>query len=501
MQTTSSLFAEAIRRTTRDCPALRVVFGQIDPQAASSAALQCLNGADWAENNGVLGLDADAETLPWATMEDGRVRVNGGWLVAPAQGVCSDTRYVSAGLCGGDGGFAAPYPLLRVLFSAPADILGFTLYFDGGCREYATELRFSYYDAQGALIETIEMANDSFCCVQGQGVQNASCCDISILAWSEPERRARVARLICGVIKQYEGGEIISLEILEQIDPISLQNPVKELILTLYDRQEAFNPLDLQGVYKFFAQKMPLRVFCAAGGEEVDCGLYYTEKWAAGPRTLTLTAKDPVYFLDALLPAENFVNASLKEAAEHYLQAAGVSDYHLAAALSYISGDFDAPSMSARLALQRIAQAACVAFYADRQGVLRLEPIGETESGFTLDYDRIPPPLVEIMPACALLRMRTLTMALPEAGKEMTLVNNPFISDAREPVVAAWLCSWLSRRRNLKSGLWPQDPRLEAGDKINVRTDFGLVCGATVLKNRLSFNGTDGLTGETEAII
>ncbi|MCL2817420.1 MAG: hypothetical protein FWD39_03405 [Clostridiales bacterium] len=499
MQNASSAFDEAIRRTTRDCPAMRVVFEQIDPQTASSAVLECQGGAEWSQNTGVLGLDADAGTLPWATLEDGRVRADGSWLVCPEQGVFPGTRYVSAGLCGANGQFAAPQPLLRVLFAAPADVIGFTVYFDSQCLEYATAMRFSYYDAQGKLIEEIETANDAFCFLQGRGVQDVSRCDIKILSWSKAGRRARVARLICGFIREYSNEDIVFLEILEQADPINLQNPSKELVVTVYDRQNLFNPFDLQGICKYFARKMPLRVFCSAGGEEVDCGLFYTEKWAAEPRTLTLTAKDPGFFLDALVPAKNFSNVSLSAAAVHYLQAAGVNAYHLDVSLSSISGDFSAPAMSARLALQKIAQAAFLR--PDRRGVLRLAPVGAEESGFTLDYDRIPPSLVEIMPACGLLRMRTLTVALPEPGREVTLVNNPFISDEREAEVAAWFCLWLSRRRRLKSGLWPQDPRLEAGDRIAMQTDFGLIQGVTVLENRLFFNGTDGLTGETEAIV
>lgn len=140
--------------------------------------------------------------------------------------------------------------------------------------------------------------------------------------------------------------------------------------------------------------------------------------------------------------------------------------------------------------LQLCANAACCVMWQDRVGVLHIAPysVGTTAGyAITREFEYGYPETSLTKPLRTVnINDGACILTVSDSGVEQT-VNNPLISTARAPTVAAWVRDILLNRQTL-AGEWRADPKTDVLDTVTVDTPFKT--NRTVLTSvELIFNG------------
>lgn len=267
---------------------VRIVYEDIavgareDAEISSTAAQAGSRPAD---------LPAGVEPVPIATLELNHWLLGGDRQLKRSQPI----GFWSAQVSGGTGTFASP-PTITVDFGRQYTSLGIYLRFDTATGDYCSALDIRWYRGTKLLDEKTFFPDGTeyFC---ENTVQAYSRVVIQLKKTHLPYRRARLSRILFGIIRTFLRDELRQVKVTEQVDLISAEAAVNTLDFQLDSKSD---------VEYMFQLRQPVYAY---NGEVLVGVFYISDSSRKGEHLYSLSCVDAIGVLD-----EDTVPAAVYEA-------------------------------------------------------------------------------------------------------------------------------------------------------------------------------------------
>lgn len=438
MQRTSALYRAEVAKPIAAQGYIRITFGVTDTDAAATCGpVETTAGTFYSQAQRMLR--EDAPKTSYATFEPGRMRLDKGLRIPPhpGEGGVQGEGFVSAGMSGADGRFAEEdAPALRLEFSRPHTVPGFTFTFDEVCGEWPCEMLLRATLAGETVLEARYEPNAAVYTTP-DAAERFDGLEVRFLKTAKPWRRVRVQQLMFGFGLVFENGQVEKAVQRLEVDPIGRRLPVNVLEFAVVNVNPLtgggdsylYDPDNAQGIYRYISEQNPVKV---EYGQYLPGGMRWSDayagswggleangwkavreggvtEWIPGGRYY-LTGQPVVDGLTARFKARDALSAlegvyrrgryapegrSLYRLALDVLEDSGLAPFgsgvpwKLWEGLAEITSCAPLPVKKHRECLQLIAHAGCCVLYTDREGYIRIEPAGCEEEDFRLDFDQM----------------------------------------------------------------------------------------------------------------
>lgn len=313
----------------------------------------------------------------YLTFEKDFMQVGGNALILPESGFLRNG-YVSSVVTDDTGKFTQ-IPTLEFDFVSVKDFVGMTYEF---AKAYPKEIRVTYYlegVQKGQFISTptgLEFVDED------NHIHECDRVRFEFLSMSEPNRRLRISKMLFGLEKIFNTGDILSTDHTARVDPISSSLPYEKLTMKVTNYDKDFDPDNPHGMWGYFANGQPLRVrygtIVDGVTEWVDAAyLYISDSPKVDGKSVTFAASDTLSFLTNTYNRGLWRDKgiSLYELAIDVLHDAGVTSYSIPSYLQNIITYAPLPIATHRECLQLIANAGRCVLYTGVDGeiVMKLQ--------------------------------------------------------------------------------------------------------------------------------
>jgi hypothetical protein len=519
MQNTSQKFKDAIYAPTRMTKG-RVTFDISDVTAASDVSSITATSDSPLSVKAQLINKVRNSSYKTATLEQDRFKLDGSFSFADdTLANNGELGWSSAIICDSSGVFSTPQTI-TFNFTSNHSSAGLTITFDQVMGEYATDFDMTAYDASNAVIATIVVTGNTDIIATPLGqLFNYRKVSVIIRKWSKPNRRARVMEVDFGIVKQYTDDNLISMNLIEQMDMLSGQLPSAEFRFAVDNSGRVFNILNPDGFYKYLQQKQQvigeLGVDIGNGAiEYVQVGNYLLQEWQSdeGSLTASFVARTNLDSM-ASFDYENSTSGSysLGTLARFIFNLCGVTNYYIDPAMDSILTNTLIKKANCRDILQMIAIAGCANIYVTRSNIITLKcnPTLIGAAVDTADFDNMcnEPQIaldkavkrVEVtywsnLTTSAIVGVNSTTDTL---GDTLKLEGNTLINDSiRATAVANWFFAQLKYRATYRIK-WRGNPATELNDVLSIENSYGDNMSGYVTRNELDYTGS--LKERTEA--
>ena len=333
MQKTSSLYQKETGKQIAAQGYLRIRFGLTDTDAASTCTPETSAQAHFARPASMFAEDAPKSV--YATFEPGRMRLDGRQRIAPGSTALDGAAdvdsvraegFVSAGLSGADGSFAAadaprlaPHspagsagvrsdcPRLVLRFTKTHSVPGLTFTFDAVCEDWPAELRLTAYGPDwrtGGEILLLDKTYepDAAEWTMPDAIDRFDRLEVRFVRTSRPFRRVRLQQLMFGYGLVFDHHSITQATRRAEVDPIGRRLPANTFDFTIVNinsltgtdgkDQYLYDPDNAQGIYRYISEQNPLRV---EYGQRLPDGMTWGDAAASDWGSLELSGWREVY--------------------------------------------------------------------------------------------------------------------------------------------------------------------------------------------------------------
>jgi hypothetical protein len=235
--------------------------------------------------------------------------------------------------------------------------------------------------------------------------------------------------------------------------------------------------------------------------EWIDAGVFFLSEWRAPANGLeaTFTARDVFEYL-LNTPYTGRASGTLEELAREAFSLSDVpSDISFALSDRLATYSATIPSgegqeLSCAEVVQMCANAASCAIWQDRAGVLHVDRLDGTDSGYVitsaLSYAHPEVELSKPLRKVSVSYGENLAYVLDvgAAGETQTVTNPLVASEAQAAEIAAWVRDTLETRRSV-SGSYRADPRLDLFDIVQVESKYGVISPVAITNIQYTYNG------------
>lgn len=461
-----------------------------------------------------------SSTYNFATWETGRFKLDGSFSF-PDSTLANNKQvgFVSKDICRPDGSFSV-FPTITIEFgSATHSSAGLTITFDQNTGEYARAFDVTAYDASGGVIQTVSVTDNTQVIATPLGqFANYKKIVIVIKKWSVGNRRARVLEVDFGVVQIYTDDQLISMDLIEEMDPLSATIPSPEFRFTVDNSKRLFNILNPTGFYAYLQQRQQviaeLGVDVNGTVQWVQLGDYKLHEWKSdeGSLTATFTSRTNLDLMD-VFEYENLTpgNISLYQLAVNMFAACGITTYSIDTALQSIMTKGIVEKTTRRNVLQMIAIAGCANVWVSRDNTIHVKQLPNTlgnpvdaidldnaynEPQITLD-SIVKQVVVNFWTTKDASAPVTVTASGVADGRVLKIEQNKLIdTSARAQAVAQWVLDRSQLRAKYRSN-WRGNPAHELSDVLGFGNTYGPDKTAMVTKNDIRYGGY--LSATTEA--
>ncbi len=356
-----------------------ITYSLIDVTAADDAALDTLDRQEFSDLSDLL--EEEKKQGKYSTLEKGQFLLDGTFEAFPDRPNGRVHGLWSQSMSDEHGAFAAP-PELTATFSQNHSSVGITLRFYELTGDYADEVEVVWYGAGGAELQRTVVRPDRISYFVDCPVEDYYKITVRFLHTNRPYRYVKLCGIIFGAVTKFEGGDLISAEVLEETNPISEELRISTLNFSFYNSTGRFELLSPTGVYKMLQQQQQVEVAEIVDGRRIEFGTYYLE--TPSSETDGMTALSCVDLL-GIIDKTNYMGGIYSEVEASVLiadimRSAG-AEYELDSALAGEKLSGYIPICTHREALQQVAFALGAIVTGGRSGkiVIRLpetEPDG-----------------------------------------------------------------------------------------------------------------------------
>ena len=313
----------------------------------------------------------------YLTFEKDFMQVGGNSLILPESNFLRNG-YVSSVMTDETGVFTQ-IPTLEFDFLSAKEFVGMTYEF---AKSYPTEIRVTYYLDDVLMGQFISTPTDLEFVDEDNHIPECNRVRFEFLSMSEPNRRLRISKMLFGLEKIFNTGDILSTDHTASVDPISSSLPYEKLTMKVTNYDKDFNPDNPRGMWEYFENGQPLRVRYGTTvdgkTEWVDAAyLYISDAPTVDSKSATFTATDILSLLTNTYYKGIWRDEgiSLYDLAVDVLHDAGVTSYSISPYLQNVITYAPLPVATHRECLQLIANAGRCVLYTGVDGeiVMRLQ--------------------------------------------------------------------------------------------------------------------------------
>ena len=463
--------------------------------AQESATVAGHNEIDFSNASTVLDVNRDLKPK-YATNELNLWALDGSCDILPDSG--KDDGYV--GSIEHTGSITLSFPVIRT-----AAVSGITIVWGSRYGEYPRIFTVTAKNGSTAVAETTITDNDDQVSEVFMEMQNYDSIVITVHQWYLNNRRVRIEKVTIGHTLTFTKDDLLSFTHEQHGDILSGEVPKNSIEFTLNNVDNRWNPTNPFGMAQYLTeqQKITVRYGLDVNGvpEWINAGTFYLTEWHAPSNGLEarFVARDALGFL---------LNKEIKETADGTsTQTGNLTSIARWAIGNLPSGssvvisipasptrDWEAKGNLAAI-VQKCANAGCCIMRTSRDGVLYIEPLNKTDSGY-----RIPLSLSYSFPEIELAKpLKEVEVdyggdapylhGVARDGETQTLTNELIYNEDTAKSVGAWVGDVLKNRK-IVSGEFRADPRLDLFDIVSVESKFGILTPVVITNIKYVFEGS-----------
>lgn len=466
--------------------------------------------ATFSDITAVTGTSGSENSTLYATFEPNLWLLDGTRNILSTEGPYTNSGYVSEIADGGS-----------VTLSLPtvhtAAIPGVTITWSSKYGEYATDFTVTAKNGDTVVAETTITDNKSNKSIVYLDIANYDNVTVTVLKWSIPNHRSRIDHVYLGLDMVFTKKDIISYTHEQQGCMLSGELPKNSIEFSVDNSDNRWNPNNPTGMERYLSerQRLTVRYGMDIDGttEWIKAGAFYLSEWRAPSNGLeaSFVARDMLeYMLNT--PYTGITSGKISEIIDSAIEIAnlptGAKVYHEI----FPDKDFYVMSFTGEYSvaevLQMCANALGCGLYQTSAGVLNILPINLYVSDYTIDKTKsytwpeieLSKPLKEVEVAYYFNDGGKFILPVANTGETQT-VDNPLIGSEDHAYYVANLVNNQLRLRQIITGEFRADPRLELFDYVTVDTKYGDM--RVVISNiKYSYNGAfrGSYTGRTVGV-
>ena len=448
----------------------------------------------YSQISAITGQEDTSVSRKYATLEPNLWALDGTRNILPDKGPYENAGYVSN--VAESGSVTLTLPSVHTV-----PIPGVTILWSREFGEYPPVFTVSAYKGTTLVAETTVTNNTEQRCLVDLELSNYDKVTVTVHNWSLPGHRARIEWVFLGHMLTLTKSDILSYTHEQHGDLLTGELPKYSIDFTLDNTDGRWNPSNPTGMEKYLSerQKLVVRYGLDVNGtmEWIKAGTFFLSEWSAPSNGLEarFVARDIMEFLigsDNQAAYYDTLDGLVSSAIYELLPEDAT--IQVDTSLSKYSAEYVGDGTAAEI-VQKCANAACCILRYDREGVLHIEPLNKTDSGF-----RIPLSLAYSHPEVTLskpLKMVSVgygadqpyELSVAASGETQTVDNSFITTQAQAKLVAAWVRDALLSRKSV-NGEFRADPRLDLYDVVTVESRFGAFSPVVITDIQYSYTGS-----------
>lgn len=206
------------------------------------------------------------------TLEHNRFVLDGSFKTTYEQ---SNIAFWSDALSDSNCAFSAP-PIITISFSKQFSSMGLTLVFDAATGEHCTAVNVKWYQGE-SLKANEDYAPDSATFFCSKRVESYDKIELTLEKTNLPARRAKLDRIIFGVIRAFGMDELRDAAIVNQMDESAIELPVSTFQWTLDSKSEIDYLFQLKQPVEVVSDENTLGIFYIDGSDRKNARIYKIE--------------------------------------------------------------------------------------------------------------------------------------------------------------------------------------------------------------------------------
>lgn len=253
----------------------QIEFGFVDVTAKKDSQLNISDKQNFVDLNDLK--KDDIEEIKYGTCERNQFALDGTFELMPDE--LNDMCLWSKSMSDENGIFKKPL-VLEINFTEAHSSLGLTFLFSK-TNDYCNHLNVTYYDKNGQLINDTDFYPDNYQYVCNNVVEKYQKIIIIFFGTNNPNRYLKLYRILYGAKKIFEGDNLMSANILEEMDLLSSEVSINTLDFKVYSEDDEFNIINPTGFYSLLQERQAFNVkeFLLKEGKEIDMGTFYLDTW------------------------------------------------------------------------------------------------------------------------------------------------------------------------------------------------------------------------------
>ena len=248
-----------------------IEYGAMDITAKNDATYTTTDIQSFSSANNLKNNPAE---IKYATLEKNYFALDGSFENMPTN--VGNVGYWSLTASDSNKEFTTPLTL-TISFTKNHSSIGLTLRFSQ--YSFCTHLKISYYDSSNALITEQEFYPDNYEYFCEDEAVNYRKIIITFYETNEANRYIKLYKILYGRTVIFEGDNLISANIIEELDPLSDELSINTLDFVCFANDDSFNILNPQGVYLTFQKTQSLKAYRVENDVSTDMGTFYLESW------------------------------------------------------------------------------------------------------------------------------------------------------------------------------------------------------------------------------
>lgn len=468
------------------------------------------------------------------------------WLLNGKREMIPETNYADGGYVGNvlsneECVFDTKIPTIDIEFNKVHTqiIPGITITWGTVYNEYADHFIVTAYNGASIVARKEIQGNQSIVSVVELDIVNYNRITIEIISWCLPNHRARIDDIFIGLNKVYSKRDLFKFSHSQSVDPISSSLPKNEIKFSIDNSDNSYNPYNIDGLAKYLTarQEVKTRYGLKLNDNTIEWikgGSYYLSEWYANQNGISaeFVARDILEFMSATYTeseddyydrtTSTFKERTLYDLALKVLSQAGLplnvdgsKKWVIDGSLENINTTAPLPKDTFANCLQLIANAGCCVLYPDRDGIIHIEPIDNSETDYEINsFNSYSKSEITLSKTIKQINVEKYTYSMGEKGVEDSIIeivssfgdtgeiitiDNPLITSSdRADAVGKWIGNYLKNRITLKSTV-RADVKLDALDIVSNANDYG-VNRVRMTNVKFEFNGAFRGSGEGRVI-